>query len=174
MNSSDPIKELPLAPRAVTHIGLTVTDLDQAIAFYEKVFGFRVVFGPTRFQSDDPQFGAIPSDFFGADFKSTRVVFLTGANGVVLEIFEFESPKTIRSKDNFQYWKTGFFHICIVDPDVTACAARVAEHGGLIRSKVWDLFPGKPYQAVYTEDPFGNVIELYSHSTEQMVSNLMS
>jgi catechol 2,3-dioxygenase-like lactoylglutathione lyase family enzyme len=71
MNSSDPIKELPLAPRAVTHIGLTVTDLDQAIAFYEKVFGFRVVFGPTRFQSDDPQFGAIPSDFFGADFKST-------------------------------------------------------------------------------------------------------
>jgi predicted enzyme related to lactoylglutathione lyase len=26
-----------LAPRAVTHIGLTVTDLDQAIAFYENV-----------------------------------------------------------------------------------------------------------------------------------------
>jgi catechol-2,3-dioxygenase len=33
------------------------------------------------------------------------------------------------------------------------------------------LFPDKPYKLAYCEDPFGNIIELYTHSTEQIWSN---
>jgi catechol-2,3-dioxygenase len=30
---------------------------------------------------------------------------------------------------------------------------------------------GKPYKAVYCEDPFGNIIEIYTHSYEQIWSS---
>jgi hypothetical protein len=38
-------------------------------------------------------------------------------------------------------------------------------------SKIWHLFEGEPYKICYCEDPWGSVIELYSHSHEQTFSN---
>ena len=42
-----------------------------------------------------------------------------------------------------------------------------ALHGGKQRMPVREYYPGeKPYRMVYCEDPFGNLIEIYSHSYE--------
>ncbi|WP_431272020.1 hypothetical protein [Dankookia sp. P2] len=73
--------------------------------------------------------------------------------------------------ENFQYWRTGVFHFCLIDPNIEELARRIAEHGGQQRSKVWSLFEGEPFKAVYCEDPWGNLIEIYSHSTELMYAN---
>ena len=61
--------------------------------------------------------------------------------------------------------------VCFVEPEIEAKAQRIAATGGKVRGKVWQLFPDKPYKIVFCEDPFGNIIELYSHSTEQTWSN---
>ena len=61
--------------------------------------------------------------------------------------------------------------ICFVDPDIEATAKKIEATGGKVRSKIWKLFPDKPYKIVYCEDPFGNTFELYTHSTEQIWSN---
>jgi catechol 2,3-dioxygenase-like lactoylglutathione lyase family enzyme len=159
-------------PHGVTHIGVSVTDLQQAIAYYRDVFGFQILWGPTTFSADDPAFGEIPTDFFGKGFKSTKIVFLRGGDGVVLEVFEFEEPKARMTQPNFRYWESGFFHICIVEPDIDDALERIRQHGGRVRSKTWGLAPNTPYRAVYTEDPFGNVIELYSHRTEEILAGL--
>lgn len=38
---------------------------------------------------------------------------------------------------------------------------------GKQRMPVREYFPGeKPYRMVYMEDPFGNILEIYSHSYE--------
>jgi catechol 2,3-dioxygenase-like lactoylglutathione lyase family enzyme len=158
-------------PRALTHVGVTVTDLDKAVRWYGEILGFHVIAGPAELVGDDSPFGQIVKDIFGADFGRGRLVFLTGGNGVVIEIFEFERPKSERRENNFEFWKNGFFHICFVDPDIEETAKKIAETGGKLRSKVWQLFPDKPYKIAYCEDPFGNTIELYSHSTEQTWSN---
>jgi catechol 2,3-dioxygenase-like lactoylglutathione lyase family enzyme len=158
-------------PRALTHVGLTVTDLDKAVHWYGDVLGFRVIAGPADLVADDSLFGSIVKDIFGADFGRGRLVLLAGANGVVIEIFEFELPKSERRENSYEFWKNGFFHICFVDPDIEVTARKIAETGGKLRSKVWQLFPDKPYKIAYCEDPFGNIIELYSHSTEQTWSN---
>ena len=44
---------------------------------------------------------------------------------------------------------------------------RIVAAGGRQRMPVREYFPGeKPYRMVYMEDPFGNILEIYSHSYE--------
>lgn len=45
---------------------------------------------------------------------------------------------------------------------------RIVVTGGKQRSKIWQLFADKPYKIVYCEDPFGNIVEIYSHSVEHV------
>ena len=74
--------------------------------------------------------------------------------------------------DNFEYWKTGIFHFCVQDPDVEGLAERIVEAGGKKRMEAPRYYyPGeKPYRMIYMEDPFGNILEIYSHSYELIYS----
>ena len=137
-------------PRAVTHVGVTVTDLDKAVQWYQDVLGLAVLAGPVDLVADDSHFGQLAIDIFGANFSSGRIAFLAGGNGFVVEIFEFTQPKSERRVDNFEYWKNGFFHICFVDPDIEAVAEKIEATGGKVRSKIWQLFT----------DPDGIVLQL--------------
>lgn len=50
-------------------------------------------------------------------------------------------------------------------------AAKIVAAGGKQRMPVREYFPGeKPYRMVYMEDPFGNILEIYSHSYELIYS----
>ena len=61
----------------------------------------------------------VVKDIHGPDFKKMRMVWLNSGNQVGVEIFEFLDPKAEkRINDNFEYWKSGFFHICITDPNI--------------------------------------------------------
>jgi len=91
----------PVYPRSMSHIGLSVTDLEEAVEFYRKVLGWYVIMEPTTITEDEG----------------------------------------------------------LVD--------RVVAAGGKQRMPVRYYFPGeKPYRMVYCEDPFGNIVEIYSHSYE--------
>jgi catechol 2,3-dioxygenase-like lactoylglutathione lyase family enzyme len=159
-------------PRAVTHVGFTVPDIDSAIRWYQEVLGFQLLVGPVQLVADDTHFGNIAKDIFGPRFRKGRLALLSGSNGVCLEIFDFQDPAVETRKENFEYWKTGLFHIAIIDPDIETLVSRIVEMGGKSRSEIWTVFPGKPYRLAYCEDPYGNMIEIYSHSTEQMWSNV--
>jgi catechol 2,3-dioxygenase-like lactoylglutathione lyase family enzyme len=158
-------------PRALAHVGVTVNDLDEAVRWYQELFGFRLIAGPADLVADDSHFGRLCQDLFGSHFGGGRLALLAGGNGVVLEIFEFDQPRSVPREDNFEYWKNGFFHICLVEPDIETMARKIEESGGKRRSRIWQLFADKPYKIAYCQDPFGNIIELNSHSTEQVWSN---
>ena len=49
---------------------------------------------------------------------------------------------------------------------------KISESGGNKRSKIWDLVPNKGYKIVFCEDPFGNVIEIYTHGYEQTITSV--
>lgn len=162
----------PETPRAVAHVGLTVPDLDAAIAWYRDVLGFELVTEPGEVEAGVGNFGALCADVFGESFVKLRIAHMSTANGTAIEIFEFLDPPYERPENNFEYWKGGFSHICVIDPGIEDLARRIAETGGKIRtSKVWTLFEGMPYKMCYCEDPFGSIIELYSHSHEQTYAN---
>lgn len=159
-------------PRALTHVGISVTELDRGIEFYRNVFGARIIHGPNTIRAGDDLIGRTCRDFFGPDFGEARVVYMATSNGVALELFEFIKPKAERRTGRLEYWKTGAWHLCLIDPEVDLLVERIVANGG--RRLTETLAPwGDPSKSLaLCEDPFGNVLEIYSQSTEQMVSNL--
>ena len=158
-------------PRAFNHVGITVTDIDEGVRWYERVLGCQVVMPPMDAREDGSHFARIVADIFGKGFKRLRIAHLSTAEGVGIELFQFYRPRSTLRKPNFDYARTGIFHICITDPDIRGLAKKIAKSGGKRRSKIWKLWPDKPYEVCYCQDPWGNIIELNTHGYTQIWAN---
>ena len=152
-------------PRTFSHIGISVPDVEAALKFYTEVLGRYVIMEPTTIVEDDTAIGVMCTDVFGPGWGSFRIAHMSTGDRVGVELFEFKDQET--PENNFEYWKTGVFHFCVQDPDVEGLAERIVAAGGKQRMPVREYFPGeKPFRMVYMEDPFGNILEIYSHSYE--------
>ncbi|ATY11245.1 hypothetical protein CU254_12785 [Amycolatopsis sp. AA4] len=153
---------------AFNHAGLSVTDLDKAVEWYSGVFGLRLIRGPLTLDVAAPG-NEPPADIFGPRWKRARIAHLATANGTGIELFEFEDPAAERRAENFDYWRTGIFHIAFTCPDIEDAARRIEESGGRRRSGFHEVAPG--CVVCYCEDPFGNILELVNRSYEQVNAN---
>ena len=152
-------------PRAFSHIGLSVPDLDAAVEFYTEVLGFYTIMKPTEVTEDDSDIGQMCTDVFGPGWKRLRIAHLATADRVGIEIFEFDGNYS--PEDNIDFRRNGMFHFCIQDPDLEDLVDRIAAAGGKQRMPIREYYPGeKPYRMCYVEDPFGLIFEVYSHSYE--------
>ncbi len=153
---------------AFNHVGLTVPDIFAAIDWYEKVFGFRLLMGPRLLEAAG---AAETQSVFGPDFRSAYQAHMLTANGVGLELFQFVEPATAPAETVMNFWRRGVFHLCFTDPDIAARAEKIVAEGGKQRTDIFAFVPGRPWQLVYCEDPWGTVIELFSHSYAEAFSN---
>lgn len=153
-------------PRTFSHVGISVPDIDKAVQFYTDVLGWYVIVPPTKVEEDDSAIGQMCTDVFGPGWKYLHIAHLSTGDKIGFEIFQFRQQTD--PEDNFEYWKTGIFHFCVQDPDLEGLAERIVEAGGKKRMpEPRYYYPGeKPYRMIYMEDPFGNILEIYSHSYE--------
>lgn len=153
-------------PRTFSHIGISVPDLEAAVKFYTEVLGWYLIMEPTEIVEDDSAIGEMCTDVFGPGWERFKIAHLSTGDRVGVELFEFKNQQN--PDDNFEYWKTGIFHFCVQDPDVEGLAEKIVAAGGKKRMKAPRYYyPGeKPYRMIYMEDPFGNILEIYSHSYE--------
>ncbi|ERN51603.1 lactoylglutathione lyase family protein [Alkalihalophilus marmarensis] len=152
-------------PRTFSHIGLSVPDIDEAVAFYREVMGWYVIMEPSEVIEDDSAIGIMCTDVFGKGWEKFRIAHLSTGDRIGVELFEF--PQNEDPENNFEYWKTGIFHYCVQDPDIEGLVEKIKASGGKQRMPIREYYPGeKPYRMVYCEDPFGNLVEIYSHSYE--------
>lgn len=152
-------------PRNFSHIGLSVPNLEQAISFYSEVMGWYIIMEPSDVVEDDSPIEVMCTDVFGAGWGKFRIAHMATGDRVGIELFEF--PNNEQPDNNFEFWKTGIFHYAIQDPDIEGMVEKIVAHGGKQRMPIREYYPGeKPYRMVYCEDPFGNLVELYSHSYE--------
>ena len=153
-------------PRAFSHIGISVPDLDKAISFYSDVMGWYLLMGPeTIKEENDTAIGKMCIDVFGTGWETFRIAHLSTSDKVGVELFEF--PEKPSSPAAFEPFKTGLFHFCVQDPDIEGLAKKIVDSGGKQRMPIREYYPGdKPFKMVYMEDPFGNIIEIYTHSYE--------
>ncbi|KAJ9630065.1 hypothetical protein H2204_008720 [Knufia peltigerae] len=141
------------------HVGLSVIDVDAAIAWYTKVLGFHHVPKTLEFdRAQDPNSPIFP--IYGATLHKGRFAFLVTGNGVGLELFEFENPKSEGVAKPFDYSKGGFFHIAITDPDPHSKAREIEAAGGKIIGEPITMLEKNHAYCAYVQDPWGNVIEL--------------
>lgn len=153
-------------PRAFSHIGITVPDLDKAVKFYEEVMAFYVIMPPTEVKKEaETAIGQMCIDVFGHDWETFRIAHMSTSDKIGIELFEF--PQTKDTKPTFDPFRAGLFHFCIQDPDVEGMVEKIVAAGGKQRMPIREYYPGeKPYRMCYVEDPFGVVFEVYSHSYE--------
>ena len=157
-----------IAPKLFNHIGIGVPDVDAAIAWYERVFGFRLISGPNRITSASAS-GPQARNVLGPTFGEMRQAHMIDGNGLGLELFQLIDPPHERRADPIEFWKNGIFHFCITDPDIEGAVRRIVEAGGRQLSDIWlERPPSREHKMVYCADPFGTVIEIYTHSYEDM------
>ncbi len=157
----------------LNHVGVSVPDIDAAIAWYRKVFGFTLIAEPAEVGLDGSHFGNLAGNIRGGRFGGMKIAHMVTGDGIGFELFEFLEPTPERRADTMEYWKNGFFHIAITDTDVDAKVAEIVAAGGLQRSDIWVLFPDdeEDIKVCYCEDPFGNVIEVISQRYESALAN---
>lgn len=154
-------------PRSFAHVGVTVPDIDAALEWYEEVLGFERVMGPMTIEHGEEHIGKLCADVLG-EFETVRIAHTATGNGVGVEFFEFV---TTEGETDFEPDVPGLFHVCVIDPEIEELAARIEDRGGERTSEIWTLFPDQNYRMTYCRDPFGNVLEIYTHSYERIYSN---
>lgn len=152
-------------PRSFSHIGLSVPNIKEAVEFYTEVLGWYVIMEPSEVVEDDSPIGQMCTDVFGKGWGTFKIAHLATSDKIGIELFEF--PNNEAPENNFEYWKTGIFHFCVQDPDIEGLVEKIIANGGKQRMPIREYYPNeKPYKMVYCEDPFGNLIEIYTHSYE--------
>jgi catechol 2,3-dioxygenase-like lactoylglutathione lyase family enzyme len=164
---------------AVNHVAISVTDIQQALRWYRDVLEMSVLVNPIEIsyppsKPEDAEISERVRTVFGSKFGKLLICHLSSANGVGIELFQFIKPIAERRENdtNFEFWKTGFFHIAITDPKIEELAERIALTGGKKRTEVMELSTGSGRKICFCEDPDGNIIEIYSHSYEQFWANV--
>ncbi len=148
--------------RPITHVGITVPDIEAAVEWYGDVLGYRPMMSG-EIRAGEGDHGEIGKDLWKDGFTKVKMAHLGNDDTGVLELFEFATPPPIPSSE-YEYWRIGWSHICVVDPEIAELTASIVANGGRQISEIWTLFEGQPYKMVYTLDPWGNMIEIYTHS----------
>lgn len=154
-------------PITFSHIGISVPNIEKAIEFYKEVFGWYHLAGPWGPMKRD---GGATSKFcdtvYGEDWTSFKLAHMSTGDRVGIELLEFEGSYPA---EEWEFKKHGVFHFGVTIPDYEAFIEKLKTKGGKQRSLVNKRdVNGQTYVAVYVEDPFGNIFEIYSHSYEVM------
>ncbi len=158
-------------PRAFSHIGITVPNIEEAVKFYAEVMGWYVIMAPSTVKKErETAIGQMCIDVFGEDWETFEIAHMSTSDGIGIELFSF--PNMDHKKPRFSPFTTGLFHFSVQDPNIEALTQKIVEHGGKQRMPIREYYPNeKPYKMVYVEDPFGIVFEIYTHSYELTYSS---
>jgi catechol 2,3-dioxygenase-like lactoylglutathione lyase family enzyme len=151
---------MAVAIHGMHHIGITVPDIEEGIAFFEKILGAIVVFRTGAFDVDDAfmkgKLGAAPNS------RIKDLVFLRCGNGTSVELFEYsgEDKKAAQKRPS----EIGGSHICFEVEDVFASAKQLEAMGVdmLDGPNVVDAGPLAGFKWVYFRAPWGQILEIAS------------
>ena len=140
---------------SIHHTGLTVSDLDRALAFWRDALGMEVVMEQEKQGGYLERIVREP----GAHVRMAHLAF--PGEGTRVELFEYLAPEgghiAGRPAD------VGFAHVCVLVDDLVPVLERLRAAGGRPLSDVIDVDTGanRGSRALYLRDPDGHVVELF-------------
>lgn len=153
--------------RPISHVGLTVRDVEDAIAWYGDVLGFEPITEPYTVTREDGREWERVRSILDVEFDRLTIAHMTTTNDVGLELFAFDdSPAGPTSPAS-----TGYNHVGVVDPEIEALARRIDRNGGSHLSAISERSPGGP-KVTYCADPWDNRIEIYTVSHGRFLATL--
>ena len=147
------------------HVGIGVGDIHRAVAFYRDAFGCRLLGDVFCVTSDGPGGEEAVDVLSSRPFRSMKMANLATIDGFGFELFQLLDPPHEPRDPPLEYWKSGTFHFCLTAPNIDATLQRILDLGGRQISRSWQRDPNDASKRmVYCTDPWGTVIELYTHS----------
>ncbi|MFC6613612.1 VOC family protein [Halopenitus salinus] len=134
------------------HYGVTVSDMDDALAFYRDTLGMEVV-DELSFASEEF------SKFVGVEGVDVDIVFLD-ADGCAVELLEYHDPPGDDANRGVSNNDVGAAHFCLEVDDLDATYEDLRSEGVEFINPPQTLDNGADVAYVY--DPDRNVIELLS------------
>jgi catechol 2,3-dioxygenase-like lactoylglutathione lyase family enzyme len=141
------------------HIGITVPDIEEGIAFFQAVFGAIEVFRTGPFDVDQDfmanKLGA------SAQSKIRDLVFLRCGEGTSVELFEYSGEDASQPKRSSE---VGGMHLCFEVEDVHASAERLRAQGidMLDGPNLVETGPLAGFDWIYFHAPWGLILEVAS------------
>ena len=135
----------------LSHVGISVSDLERSIRFYTELFGMELA-GPIY-----PFAGERFGEIMALERPEGRIAMVVHPS-LQLELFEFVSPSPASQDANYSVANNGLTHFGIEVEDIDATYERLRDAGVRFHCPVLDMEAG--IRATYGRDPDGNVFEL--------------
>lgn len=155
----------------INHIAISCIDIEGLVSWYTRILGFELI-GPIRHfnRRDHPDAFSQIFVSYPETMRELKFAVLTSGNSVGIEVFQFVDPAPVVPDQFFEFPRVGVFHICVTDPNPEELVKKVESDGG---RQIGDWMDYSRYglighKGVYTQDPWGNVIEVMSASIERV------
>ncbi|MEN4758531.1 VOC family protein [Pantoea agglomerans] len=150
--------------RGMDHVGITVSDIDEATRFFSEAFGAEVIYDSVSPSDDDvkgEETESILNLFPGTKITTVRMMKLKHGPG--LELFEMKGPEQSQPVRPSDY---GLQHFAVYVDDISEAVSLFERAGGKMFTAPQPLmFPteaGENNFFCYGRTPWGSVIELIS------------
>lgn len=139
----------------IFHGGVTVSDMDRALAFYRDGLGLEVEFDRIL---DGPYLPVV----LDLDFSQIRAVYLRVPGGVFIELLEYQGIERLSAAA--RPCDPGAGHLCLYVDGIDEIVERLQAAGFRARSDgPVDITagPNKGARSIYLQDPDGYPVELF-------------
>jgi catechol 2,3-dioxygenase-like lactoylglutathione lyase family enzyme len=148
------VRNKPFCIVAADHTGITVSDLEQSLAFWRDVLGFEL--SHTAHQT-----GAMAKEITGVAGAEIKLAVLKAPGGHKIELLEYLAPPDRKKCVNLRPCDIGSMHVALLVDDLDAVLERIAASGWKAAGKPQTLTtgPNAGKRVVYVRDPDGTTIE---------------
>jgi catechol 2,3-dioxygenase-like lactoylglutathione lyase family enzyme len=137
----------------VRHVGITITDLEKSIWFYEEILGFKTV-------KEMDESGDHIDKFSGLDSVDVRTVKMKGSDGSMIELLHYRShPEVNTSNLKEKINKIGCSHFALTVPDLGQLYDKLIDNSCFVMCEPQPSPDGK-VMLTFCRDPDGSLIEL--------------
>ena len=138
---------------AADHTGITVSNLERALAFWRDVLGFEL--SHTAHQT-----GETAKEITGVAGAEIKLAVVKAPDGHKIELLEYLAPAD-RKRANLQPCDVGSVHVALLVDDLDAVLAQITASGWEAAGKPQTLTagPNAGKRVVYVRDPDGITIE---------------
>jgi len=158
------VRNKPFCIVAADHTGITVSNLERSVQFWQNVLGF-------EFSHAAHQKGELAQEITGVEGAEIRLAVLKTPGGHKIELLEYLAPAD-RKRVSLRPCDVGSVHVALLVEDLDAVLAQIAASGWKAAGQPQTLTvgPNAGKRVVYVRDPDGITIE-FMQQAKQTVSS---
>jgi len=144
----------PLHVIAADHTGITVSNLERSLDFWQNVLGF-------EFSHRAHQTGEMASEITGVAGAEIKLAVVKAPGGHKIELLEYLAPPDRKQYLDIRPCDVGSVHIALTVDNLDAVLKKIAESGWKAAGEPQTLKqgPNAGKRVVYVRDPDGTTIE---------------